>query len=279
MARIIAVVNQKGGVGKTTTAVNLSSALALMGRKVLVVDIDPQGNATSGLGVDKNGMEATLYDVFIGVFSLSSVIVGTEQASLWVAPANNDLVGAEVELCNMPGRELVLRNQLQPLLSQFDYVFIDCPPSLGQLTINALVAANTLLVPLQCEYYALEGISALMQTVKLARERLNPMLGLEGVVLTMFDTRTNLARQVATEARNFFGHSVFETVIPRNVRLSESPSFGKPIFFYDPESLGAGAYKALAAELENRHAERVPGVPPSFEEKEVKELLVANQNF
>ncbi len=277
MARVIAVANQKGEVGKTTTAVNLSSALALSGKKVLVVDIDPQGNATSGLGVDKHGLEATLYDVFLGVFSLSSVIVGTEQDGLWVAPANNDLVGAEVELTNTPGRECILRNQLKPLKSQFDYIFMDCPPSLGQLTVNALVAADTMLVPLQCEYYALEGISALMQTVKLARQQLNPSLGLEGVVLTMFDGRTNLARQVAQEARSFFGHSVFETIIPRNVRLSESPSFGKPIFFYDEDSLGASAYRALAEELELRIEERANG--SAVQPEEESEALVANRKF
>lgn len=254
MGKVIAIANQKGGVGKTTTSVNLSSALALLGRKILVVDIDPQGNATSGLGIDKHGLEATLYDVFTGVFSLSSVIVGAEQPGLWVAPANHDLVGAEVELSNTPGRESILRSQLEPLRSQFEYIIIDCPPSLSLLTINALVAADTLLVPLQCEYYALEGISALMQTVKLARQQLNPNLGLEGVVLTMYDGRTNLARQVCAEARNFFGHGVFESVVPRNVKLSESPSFGKPIFLYEPDSAGAGAYKALAEELEMRNA-------------------------
>ncbi|MCB0324444.1 MAG: ParA family protein [Bdellovibrionales bacterium] len=259
MGRVIAIANQKGGVGKTTTSVNLPSALALLGRKVLVVDIDPQGNATSGLGVDKHGLEATLYDVFLGLFNLSSVIVGAEQKSLWVAPANNDLVGAEVELSGTPGRDSILKNQLNTLRKQFDYIFIDCPPSLGLLTINALCAADTLLVPLQCEYYALEGISALMQTVKLARQKLNPTLGLEGVVLTMYDNRTNLARQVGNEARAFFGHSVFDTVIPRNVRLSESPSFGKPIFLYDQHSAGAQAYLELAKEIERRSAERAGG--------------------
>ena len=256
MGKVIAVANQKGGVGKTTTSVNVSSALAMLGRKVLVVDIDPQGNASSGLGVDKNGLEATLYDVFLGVFSLSSILVGVEQSSLWVAPANNDLVGVEVEISDVPGRESILRKQLDSLRGQFDYIFIDCPPSLNILTINALVAADSLLVPLQCEYYALEGISALMQTVKLARRELNPGLSLEGVVLTMYDGRTNLARQVCSEARTFFGHSVFDTVIPRNVRLSESPSFGKPIFLYDRDSNGAAAYLALAEEIEERQPER-----------------------
>lgn len=277
MGRVIAIANQKGGVGKTTTSVNLSSALALMGRKVLVVDIDPQGNATSGLGVDKHGMEATLYDVFTGVFSLSSIIAGTEQEYLWVAPANNDLVGAEVELSNIPGRESILRRQLKPLRSQFDYIFIDCPPSLGQLTINALVAADTLLVPLQCEYYALEGISALMQTVKIARQQLNPLLGLEGVVLTMHDGRTKLARQVAAEARSFFGHGVFNTIVPRNVRLSESPSFGQPIFLYDKDSIGAAAYRSLASELEDRYQERELG--PAASTEDAPEALEANRNF
>lgn len=279
MGRIIVIANQKGGVGKTTTSINLASALALSGRRVLVVDSDPQGNATSGLGVDKNGMEATLYDVYLGVFNLSSIIVGTEQEFLWLAPTNNDLVGAEVELVGTPGRETILKRQLEPLTPQFDYIFIDCPPSLGLLTINALVAADTILVPLQCEYYALEGISALMQTVKLARQQLNPELGLEGVVLTMYDGRTNLARQVAAEARDFFGHSVFNTVIPRNVRLSESPSFGRSIFLYDAESLGARAYKALAIELEQRAAERIY---PAVEDEgagALEEPLVANQKF
>jgi chromosome partitioning protein len=279
MGRIIVIANQKGGVGKTTTSINLASALALSGRRVLVVDSDPQGNATSGLGVDKNGMEATLYDVYLGVFNLSSIIVGTEQEFLWLAPTNNDLVGAEVELVGTPGRETILKRQLESLIPQFDYIFIDCPPSLGLLTINALVAADTILVPLQCEYYALEGISALMQTVKLARQQLNPELGLEGVVLTMYDGRTNLARQVAAEARDFFGHSVFNTVIPRNVRLSESPSFGRSIFLYDAESLGARAYKALAIELEQRAAERIY---PALEDEgagAIEEPLVANQKF
>lgn len=258
MGRVIAVVNQKGGVGKTTTAVNLSSACAALGRKVLVVDIDPQGNATSGLGVDKNGLEATLYDVFLGVFSLSSVIVGTEQNSLWVAPSNSDLVGVEVELSGVPGREHRLKNQLSRLRTQFDYIFLDCPPSLGLLTLNALVAANSVLVPLQCEYYALEGISSLMQTIAIARQELNKELELEGVVLTMYDGRTNLARQVGNEARKHFGEAVFRTLIPRNVRLSEAPSFGKPIMLYDPQSIGAEAYQDLAMELEERHGVTEP---------------------
>lgn len=257
MGRVIATVNQKGGVGKTTTSINLASGLAQLGRKVLIVDIDPQGNATSGVGIDKHGVEATLYDVFSGVFSLSSVIVGTEQQGLWIAPSNSDLVGVEVELATTPGRELLLKGQLARLRSQFDYIFLDCPPSLGLLTVNAIVAADSVLVPLQCEYYALEGISALMSTIKLAQQQLNPLIELEGVVLTMFDSRTNLARQVSAEARRFFGETVFETVIPRNVRLSECPSFGQPIFLYDDQSIGAQAYLALASELERRRNSRI----------------------
>ncbi len=257
MGRVISVVNQKGGVGKTTTAVNLSAALAAMGRRVLVVDIDPQGNATSGLGIDKHGLEATLYEVFLGIFSLSSVIVGTEQSCLWVAPSNPDLVGAEVELHGSPGKETVLKLGISKLKTQFDYIFIDCPPSLGLLTLNALVASDSVLVPLQCEYYALEGISSLVNTIKLARQEINPRLELEGVLLTMFDGRTNLARQVSMEARKFFGDGVFNTVIPRNVRLSEAPSFGQPIFAYDRQSLGAEAYLTLAHELEARREQRL----------------------
>lgn len=254
MGRVIAVANQKGGVGKTTTAVNLSAALARRGRKVLLIDSDPQGNATSGVGIDKNGMEATICDVYSGVFNLTSVIVGTQFGSLWLAPANADLVGSEVELAQRAGREMVLKNQLSRLRNQFDYVLLDCPPSLGLLTVNAFAAADSLLIPLQCEYYALEGISALMQTMEVARESLNRSLVLEGVLLTMYDLRTNLSRQVEQEARKFFGEGVFKTVIPRSIRLSESPSFGQPIFAYDESSAGAKAYEALAAELEERNS-------------------------
>jgi chromosome partitioning protein len=252
MGRVIVVANQKGGVGKTTTTVNLSAALAIKGRKVLVIDIDPQGNATSGLGVDKFSLEATMYDVFGSVFNLSSVIVGTPYNGLWVAPANGDLVGSELEIMSIVGRENILKNQIGSLTSQFDYIFIDCPPSLGMLTVNALVASDSLLVPLQCEYYALEGISSLMQAMKLAQNQLNPALDLEGIVLTMYDGRTNLSRQVEAEARKFFNGMVFKTVIPRSIRLSECPSFGKPIFAYDSTSLGALAYKTLSEEFEKR---------------------------
>ncbi|MDD2943803.1 MAG: AAA family ATPase [bacterium] len=252
MARVIAVANQKGGVGKTTTSVNLSSALALKGKRVLVIDIDPQGNATSGLGIDKFGVDGSLYEVFSGVFNLSSVILGTELPSLWLAPAHSDLVGAEVELSSTPGRELILKKEIARLNAQFDYIFIDCPPSLSLLTVNAFTAADSILVPLQCEYYALEGITSLMQTIEIARKQLNPHLELEGVVLTMYDGRTNLSRQVVHEAREFFREKLFQTIIPRNVRLSECPSFGRPIFLHDPSSLGAGAYEALAEEFQRR---------------------------
>jgi len=249
MARTIAVVNQKGGVGKTTTTVNLSASLASKAYKVLVIDIDPQGNATSGLGVDKHGLDGSVYDLFCGTFQLSTIITGTELPGLWVAPANGDLVGADLEIVSREGREGILKEHISRISSQFDYVLIDCPPSLGLLTVNALTAADSLLIPLQCEYYALEGISSLIQTMEVAKAGLNPELDLEGVVLTMYDARTNLSRQVEGEARKHFGDSVFKTVIPRNVRLSESPSFGKPILLYDPNSIGSIAYKALADEL------------------------------
>lgn len=271
MGRVIAVVNQKGGVGKTTTTINLSAALGRMGRRVLIIDTDPQGNATSGCGVDKHGLEATLYDVFNGVFNLSSVIVGTSQNGVWVAPSNPDLVGIEVELSGVPGREQILKTQIDRLTSQFDYIILDCPPSLGIITVNSLVAADSVLVPLQCEYYALEGISSLLNTIEIARVQLNPHLEVEGVVLTMFDARTNLARQVAEEAKSFFKNELFDTVVPRTVRLSEAPSFGKNIFQYDELSAGSKAFMLLAKELERRRDARVSNGAAS--EKGVKKVI------
>lgn len=276
MAKIISIANQKGGVGKTTTAINLSAGLARRGRKVIVVDLDPQGNATSGLGVNKEDMEASLYDVFTGVFNLTSVVKSTNISSLWLAPADSDLVGIELELASAAGRETILQQQLSKLTTQFDYLLFDCPPSLSLLTINALVASDALLVPLQCEYYALEGISAIMQTLELAREHLNPNLELDGVVLTMFDTRTNLSRQVAEEAQQHFGHKMYQTKIPRNVRLSESPSFGLTIFDYDPDSPGARAYQDLTDEFIKRQEGSLLEEPIlEFEEEQTESFIVA----
>lgn len=249
MARIIAIANQKGGVGKTTTSVNLASCVAAAGRRVLLIDADPQGNATSGLGVDKNCIDVSTYDVFINEREMADAVRPTMIDTLWLAPANIELAGAEVELVTMMAREQVLKNALRSVRDGYDYIFIDCPPSLGLLTLNALNAADTLLVPIQCEFYALEGLSQLMNTVRLVRKNLNPALDVEGVVLTMFDSRTNLSVQVVEEVKKFFRNKVYETIIPRSVRLSEAPSFGLPIIRYAPRSSGAAAYTALAEEL------------------------------
>ena len=256
MARIIAIANQKGGVGKTTTSVNLAACVADAGRRTLLIDADPQGNATSGLGVDKNALESSIYDVFINDLPLSDAVRPTMLDTLRLVPANIELAGAEVELVTRMAREQVLKNALAAVRGAYDFVFIDCPPSLGLLTLNALNAADTLLVPIQCEFYALEGLSQLMNTVRLVRRNLNPALDVEGVVLTMFDSRTNLSVQVVEEVKKFFRNKVYETIIPRSVRLSEAPSFGLPIIRYAPRSSGAAAYEALARELMALHAER-----------------------
>lgn len=249
VTRIIAIANQKGGVAKTTTAVNLSACLAAWDRKVLLVDIDPQGNATSGLGVDRDNLTASIYDLLLGEREIEGVIVDTGIENLDLVPANISLAGAEIEMVGMEKRETKLRDCLMPIKDRYHYIFIDCPPSLGLLTINALTTASSVLIPIQCEYYALEGVGQLLQTINLVQQRLNPHLFLEGVLLTMFDARTNLAIQVVDEVKNYFGDKVFSTVIPRNVRLSEAPSHGKPVITYDPRSKGAILYKELAQEV------------------------------
>jgi chromosome partitioning protein len=253
MARVICIANQKGGVGKTTTSVNLSSALAHRGNRVLLVDLDPQGNASSGLGLKKHEyQDANIYHVLIGESDIKSVIRTTSHPKLMIAPANPDLVGAEIELVDASRREYRLKDALVDVSSSFDYILIDCPPSLGLLTLNALAAANSFMVPLQCEYYALEGLSQLLNTAGLVKKSVNPDLRIEGIVLTMFDTRNNLSHQVVSEIKTHFGDKVFQAVIPRNVRLSEAPSHGKSILDYDVRSIGAVKYQELAEELEEK---------------------------
>lgn len=252
MKKVIAIANQKGGVGKTTTAVNLAAALAAADQRVLLVDVDPQANATSGLGVDRNNLTLTTYELLLGQVSLSDIILPTAFPTLTLAPAHQRLVGAQLELINAGERETRLKDSLNPYLDLYDFVLIDSPPSLGLLTLNALVAAQTVLIPIQCEYYSLEGVSLLVETLDLIRERLNPNLTLGGVILTMFDARTNLTRQVADEIRKYFGPAVLDVVIPRNVRLAEAPSFGMPVLLYDAASVGAQAYLNLAREVLSR---------------------------
>ena len=248
VSQILAIANQKGGVGKTTTAVNLAASLAAAEQRTLLIDLDPQGNAGSGLGIPK-GVEPSLYDAVIGRLPLAQVRRGTELKFLDLAPAHRDLVGAEIELVNLDRRELRLRDAVAEVAAEYENIVIDCPPSLGLLTINGLCAAASVLIPLQAEYYALEGLTELTRTVEAVRAGLNPGLRIEGIVLTMFDPRNNLSHQVATDVRHYFGNKVFETVIPRNVRLSESPSHGKPIILYDIQSRGCQSYLQLAREL------------------------------
>lgn len=250
MARIIAIANQKGGVGKTTTAVNLAASLAAAEQRVLLIDGDPQGNATSGIGLSKDEVRATTYDVLLDPGAIDAAILKEVQFRyLDVLPATPDLAGAEVELVSMEDRELSMRRALEIVSNGYDFILIDCPPSLGLITLNMLAAADAVLIPLQCEYYALEGLSQLLNTVNLVQQGVNPSLGIDGVLLTMYDARLNLSRQVAADAREYFGAKVFQSVVPRNVRLAEAPGFGKPIILYDLASVGAQAYMGVAKEL------------------------------
>ena len=249
MSKIVAIVNQKGGVGKTTSAVNLAAAVAAKGKKVLLADIDPQGNATSGFGINKKDITYSTYDMLINNTPAKEVLVKTQYDNMWVLPSNMNLAGAEIELVEIPKRENRLKLALAPIDADFDYIFLDCPPSLGIITVNALTAADSILVPIQCEYYALEGLSQLMTTVRTVKRKYNEHLEIEGVLLTMYDGRLNLTAQVVEEVKKYFPKKVFTTAIPRNVRLSEAPSYGEPVRYYDKSSKGAKMYDQLASEF------------------------------
>jgi len=252
MGRIIAIANQKGGVGKTTTSINLSSSLAARGKKVLLIDTDPQGNATSGYGIDKNELENTVYELILGECSIHDCIIKEVIPNVSILPSNVNLAAAEIELIGVEKKEYILKQEVDWIRNQYDFIIIDCPPSLSMLTVNAMTTANTVLVPIQCEYYALEGLSQLIHTVNLVKERLNPELDMEGVVFTMYDSRTNLSMQVVENVKVHLGQQVYNTIIPRNIRLAEAPSYGQPINIYDPKSAGAEAYLQLADEVINR---------------------------
>ena len=249
MGRIIAVANQKGGVGKTTTAINLAACLSVKGKKVLLIDMDPQGNTTSGVGVDKNDLEYTIYDLMIGESTIGDCIIKNVFRDMDLIPTSVDLAAAEIELIGVERKEFILKDEIDFIKDKYDFIIIDCPPALSMLTINAMTTANSVIVPIQCEYYALEGLSQLMHTIKLVSERLNPSLEIEGIVFTMYDGRTNLSVQVVENVRNNIGTNVYDSIIPRNIRLAEAPSYGLPIIQYDPKSAGAEAYMALAAEV------------------------------
>ncbi|MDI6801696.1 MAG: AAA family ATPase [Thermodesulfovibrionales bacterium] len=249
MGKTIAIANQKGGVGKTTTSVNLAASIALAEKDILVIDTDPQGNLTSGLGINRDDLQKSLYDVYTNKFSIKDVIIETSVPHLYIVPSTVDLLGVEVELVQKEGRERLLFNAIAPIKDNFRYIFIDCPPSLGLLTLNGLVAADSVIVPVQCEYYSLEGLGLLARTLKLIRGSFNPALDIEGILLTMFDARNTLSHQVATEVKKFFGEKVYNTLIPRNVTLGEAPSHGKPAILYDARSKGAQCYLALAKEI------------------------------
>ena len=252
MGRVIAVANQKGGVGKTTTAINLSACLAEKGQKVLAIDMDPQGNMTSGLGIDKDEVEKNIYDLMIGQAGVDEVLQKEAIENLDVIPTSIDLSAAEIELIGVDDKEFIIRNAVQPIKDDYDYIIIDCPPSLSMLTINAMTTADSVLVPIQCEYYALEGLSQLIHTVELVKERLNPVLEIEGVVFTMYDARTNLSLQVVENVKENLQQNIYKTIIPRNIRLAEAPSYGMPINLYDPKSTGSDSYMRLADEVMNR---------------------------
>ena len=252
MGRIISVANQKGGVGKSTTAINLSSCLGEMGKKVLTIDMDPQGNTTSGMGIEKNEQENTIYELLLSECSVEDCIIDLEFEGLSLIPSNVNLAGAEIELIGIENKEFILKNELDRVRDNYDFIIIDCPPSLNMLTINAMTTSDTVLVPIQCEYYALEGLTQLMHTIELVSERLNPTLEMEGVVFTMYDARTNLSLQVVENVKRNLNQNIYKTIIPRNVRLAEAPSHGLPINYYDSRSTGSESYKLLAEEVINR---------------------------